>query len=154
MATKNGSIAGFLVLSLAAIGEFGCGGSGGGVTGPPPNPPTLQALSPNSSQEGGPAFTLSVVGSNFFPGATVQWNGSAMPTTVVNGNLVTGNVPASAVAAAGPDAVTVVNPSTDGGTSSPFDFAVPCVIPSPAPAAAQTTARVGAYYFDGWSGPL
>jgi hypothetical protein len=154
MATKNGSIAGFLVLSLAAIGEFGCGGSGGGVTGPPPNPPTVQALSPNSSQRGGPAFTLSVVGSNFLPGATVQWNGSAMPTTVVNGNLVTANIPASAVAAAGPDAVTVVNPSADGGTSSPLDFAVPCVIPSPAPAAAQTTARVGAYYFDGWSGPL
>jgi len=143
---------------LAAIGQFGCGGSGGGVTGdvtgPPPNPPMLQALSPNSSQQGGPAFTLSVVGSNFLSGATVQWNGSAMPTTVVNGNLVTANIPANAVAAASPDVVTVVNPAPGGGTSGPLDFAVPCVIPSPAPAAAQTKARVGAYYFDGWSGPL
>ena len=33
-------------------------------------------------------------------------------------------------------------------------FSVPCVIASPAPAASQTRARLGAYYFDGWSGPL
>ena len=150
MTSKRRSIAVFFWVSLAAIGQFGCGGSGGGVTGgvtgPPPNPPTLQALSPNSGQQGGPAFTLSVVGSNFLSGATVQWNGSAMPTTVVNGNLVTANIPANAVAAASPDAVTVVNPAPGGGTSGPLDFAVPCVIPSPAPAAAQTKARVGAYY--------
>jgi hypothetical protein len=155
MATRRGSVAALFLAFLGAINQFGCGGSGsGGITGPPPNPPTIAAISPNSSQQGGPAFTLSVVGSNFLSGATVQWNGSSMPTTVVSDSLVTANISASAVAAAGPDAVTVVNPAPGGGASSALSFAVPCVIASPAPAAAQTMARVGAYYFDGWSGPL
>lgn len=154
MAARRGSIATLVLASLSWVSQCGCGASGGGATGPPPNPPTIAAISPNSSEQGGPAFTLSVVGSNFLTGATVQWNGSSMPTTVVSDSLVTANIPASAVAAAGPDAVTVVNPSPDGGASSALNFAVPCVIASPAPAAAQTKARIGAYYFDGWSGPL
>lgn len=29
-----------------------------------------------------------------------------------------------------------------------------CALPSPGPASGQTLARLGAYYFDGWSGPL
>jgi Glycosyltransferase WbsX len=145
-----------LVLALSvAISLFGCGGGGGGSTGPPPNPvPTVEALSPNSSQQGGPAFTLSVVGSNFISGSSVHWNNSNLPATVISSSLLTASVPAAAVAAAGPDTVTVINPAPGGGTSNSLSFAVPCVIAPPAPGSTQTRARLGAYYFDGWSGPL
>jgi IPT/TIG domain len=41
-----------------------------------PSAPTLSSLSPNSTNAGGPAFTLTVNGSGFVSGATVLWNGS------------------------------------------------------------------------------
>ena len=112
------------------------------------------ALSPNSSTLGGPAFTLSVVGSNLLPSSTVQWDGDNLQTTFVSSELVTAAVPATRLSPPGPDAVTVVNPAPGGGTSNSLNFAVPCVIPAPAPPSTQTRARLGAYYFDGWSSPL
>lgn len=157
-----------LMLSCAATLLTSCGGGGNSTsqqstTSTPtptatPNPmPQIAAISPNSSEQGDPAFTLSVVGSNFISSSVVNWNGTAIaPTTVVNSSLLTIDVPASTVAAPGPDSVTVVNPSPGGGTSSSSTFSVPCPISGPAssPAANQTRAQVGAYYFDGWSGPL
>jgi hypothetical protein len=95
-----------------------------------------------------------VVGSNFISDSSVQWKGSSLPTTFVSNGLLTAAVPAGAIAAPGPDAVAVVNPAPGGGASAMLNFAVPCVIPSSAPASGQTSARLGAYYFDGWSGPL
>jgi hypothetical protein len=154
MATRRGST----LIAMTFLGTttlLSCGGGGGSGFSGPPNPiPAIDALSPNSSQPGGPSFTLSVVGSNFVSGASVQWNGSALPTSFVSAALITASVPASAVVSAGPDSVTVVNPAPGGGTSAASSFAIPCVIPPPATASHQTSARVGAYYFDGWSGPL
>src|ERR1700687_5640456 len=140
------------VLSFVILSA--CGGGGGGSSGPPNPVPAIQALSPNSSQKGGPAFNLSVIGSNFVSGSSVQWNGTSLPTVVAGSALLTADVPATDVAGPGPDAVTVVNPGPGGGTSNAMSIAVPCVIASPTVASAQTKARVGAYYFDGWSGPL
>jgi hypothetical protein len=141
---------------LAAMSLFGCGG--GSISSPPPAPPnpvpSVAAISPNSSEQGGPGFTLSVVGSNFVPSATIHWNGVGLQTTFVNTLLVTTDVPASAVAGPGPDTIKVSNPAPGGGVSNSLDFAVPCVIAPPAPGATQTRARVSAYYFDGWAGPL
>lgn len=94
---------------------------------------------------------MSVVGSNFDSTSTVAWNGNNQPTTFVNANLITAAIPASEVATPGPDSVTVAN---QGSVSTTFPFTVPCVIPAPSPASSQTKARLGAYYFDGWSGPL
>jgi hypothetical protein len=146
-----------ILVVLAAQCLLGCGGGSSNSTSPPPqmNPvPAVEALSPNSSQQGNALFTLSVVGSNFISSSSIRWNAQTMPTTFVSSSLVTTEIPASAVATAGPDTVTVVNPAPGGGTSRALTFAVPCVIASPAPAADQTRARLGAYYFDGWSGPL
>jgi hypothetical protein len=140
---------------LLGIGLSGCGGSGGSQNGGPPNPvATVAAISPNSSEQAGPGFTLSVVGTNFITGSQVQWNGAAVPTTWVNTMLVTAEIPASAVATAQADSVTVFNPTPGGGTSKALTFTVPCPIPAPAAASTQSKARFGAYYFDGWTGPL
>ena len=159
MAPRQRSRATPVLVLLGTMSLLGCGGGNSGgpgntSTGPSNPVPSIAAISPNSSQQGGPAFTLSVVGSNFISSSTIQWNGNSLATTFVSDALLTAEVGATAIAGSGPDAVTVVNPSPGGGASTALNFAVPCVIPSSAPAAAQTSARVGAYYFDGWSGPL
>jgi hypothetical protein len=115
--------------------------------------PTIEALSPNSAKLRGSAFTLSVVGTHFVPGSAVQWNGSTLATTFASSKLVTAEVPADALSDPANDMVTVVNPDS-GGISNSLTFTVPCVIPPPSRASTQTKARLGAYYFDGWSGPL
>jgi IPT/TIG domain-containing protein len=141
------------VMSGCGGGNTGGGGGtgGGGFTNPVPS---IAAVSPNSSEQGGPGFTLSVVGSNFVAGSAINWNASKLPTTFVSNQLITANVPAGLLSSAGPAAVTVVNPVPGGGTSNSMDFAVPCVIAATAPTSGQTRARLGAFYFDGWTGPL
>ena len=142
----------WLVVVLSAVTFQACGGGYIAPPSPPSGPtPGLQAISPNSSEQGGPAFTLSLVGSNFLPNSTARWNGTDLPTTFVNSSLLTAQVSASTLTSAGPDSITVANSSA---TSNVMNFAVPCVIDPSGPAAAQNKARVGAYYFDGWSGPL
>lgn len=156
---KKCAIAVLIGVAVGA-GIYGCGSTAPTVS-PTPNrtptsnpAPSIAALSPNSSKQGGPGFTLSVVGSNFVPGATIQWNSVGLQTTVVSPLVVAADVPVSAVSGPGPDTITVSNPAPGGGVSNSLNFAVPCVIATPAPASTQTRARLGAYYFDGWSGPL
>lgn len=149
----------FSFIILVNLSLIGCGGSSGNnnMNSPPPPPPstpvpTIAAISPNGSEQSGPALTLSVVGSNFLSSSLVQWNGSSLSTTFVTNELLTAAVPASSLTAAGSQNITVVNPGA--AASNSMSFAVPCEIPSPTAAAGQTKARLGAYYFDGWSGPL
>lgn len=144
------------LLSHAAIlGSLSiCTACGGGTSAAPGHSgptPTVAAISPNSSTQGGPGFTLSVVGSNFTASSVIQWHGAAQPTTFVNNNLLTAAIAAGQVAAPGPDEISVVD---SGATSNALDFTVPCVIPPQGGSSQQTRARLGAYYFDGWSGPL
>ena len=115
--------------------------------------PVVEAISPISAMRGGGAFTLSVVGSHFVRGSIVQWNASDLPTTFVSSKLITAAVPADALSESGDDVVSVMNPD-GGGVSNSLTFTVPCVIPPPSGASSQNRARLGAYYFDGWAGPL
>jgi len=113
--------------------------------------PTITAISPNTAAWNGPAFTLTVNGSGFVSGSTVLWNGYPRTTTFVSSSELTAQIPATDTLAAGTQAITATNLS---GTSSSLPLTVPCVLASPGPASTQTVARLGAYYFDGWSGPL
>src|SRR5262249_28666005 len=59
-----------------------------------PNPvPTLTSLSPNSIPAGSAAFILTVNGTDFAPGAVVNWNGSPRVTTFVSGTEGHAQVP-------------------------------------------------------------
>jgi glycosyl transferase family WbsX/IPT/TIG domain-containing protein len=127
----------------------GCGGGGTSSSGN--SSPSITSISPTSTEWNGPAFTLTVNGSAFASDTTVRWNGNERPTTFVSANQVTAQIPATDTLASGTDEITVV---TSGGTSSSAPFTVPCVLASAGPASTQTVARLGAYYFDGWSGPL
>src|SRR5689334_4514691 len=107
----------WLVVVLSALTFQACGGASNSPPPPPPPVnPTLQAISPNSSYQGGPAFTLSLVGSNFVANSTARWNGTDLQTSFINSSLLEAQVPASAVATAAPDSITVANPG--GGTSN------------------------------------
>jgi hypothetical protein len=141
-------------LSMTNLLARGQSNGGSAASAPGANPsPVIEALSPNSGTREGRAFNLSVVGSHFISGSTVQWNASNLQTTFVSNKLVTAAVPVSALSNSGDDIVTVINPDSSGSSNSRI-FTVPCVIAPPSPAVAQTRARLGAYYFDGWSGAL
>ncbi|MGA8741751.1 MAG: hypothetical protein WB561_11260 [Terracidiphilus sp.] len=99
----------------------------------PPNPiPTISSLSPSSATEGGPAFTLTVTGTQFISTSQVLWNSSAVTTTYVSGTSLTAQIPASDVASAGTANVTVQTPAPGGGTSAAVVFAINAP-PNPVP---------------------
>lgn len=71
-------------------------------------------------------ITLNVTGLNFVYGDVVRWNGVDMPTTFLNGNTLAVTTTASSIPQCGPINVTVFNPGTDGGSSTPFGFSLNC----------------------------
>jgi uncharacterized protein (TIGR03437 family) len=86
--------------------------------------PTITTLSPASAVAGSAAFTLTVNGTGFVQGATVQWNGASRTTSYVGATQLTASIAAADVAAAGVANVTVVNPTPGGGTSNAVSFSI------------------------------
>jgi hypothetical protein len=80
---------------------------------------TTGGLDPSSAVTGSASFLLSVTGSNFFSGSTVQWSVGSTPTILstsfISSTQLSAVVPASLLAAAGSAFITVINP---GGVSS------------------------------------
>lgn len=69
-------------------------------------------------------FRLSVRGVGFAPGAVLQWNDLARPTTFVSGTLLTAMIPASDTAKPGTALLKVINPNPDGAASNVVFFIV------------------------------
>jgi 6-phosphogluconolactonase len=84
---------------------------------------TISLLAPSCAPAGEP-LQLSVVGTNFMASSVVRWNGSDRPTTMDASNSLVAQISASDVATAGTAAITVFNPGTGGGTSSPSTFTI------------------------------
>ncbi len=109
-----------------------------------PNPvPTLTSMSPSAIAAGSAAFTLTVNGTNFVPGAVVNWNGSPRTTTFVNDMQVTAEITAADVATQGPASVTVVNPAPGGGLSNALTFTVNP--PNPLPVLTSLTPNIATF---------
>jgi len=86
--------------------------------------PTINGpVAPQAVIPGSAAFTLTVRGAGFVPGAAVNWNGTARNTTFVSAGELQAQILASDVAAPGGALVTVTNPPPGGGFSS-SSFAV------------------------------
>ncbi len=101
---------------------------------PPPNPvPAVTSLSPATAVSGGAAFILTVTGTNFVPGATVQWNGSNRSTTFVSATQLTAAITASDIASAGTAQVSVFNPAPGGGASNALTFTIAAAVSNPTP---------------------
>jgi hypothetical protein len=90
--------------------------------------PSLSSISPASASAGSAAFTLTVTGTNFVNGSTINWNGSALTTTFVSATSLTASVSSSLVAAAGSASVTVVTAAPGGGTSTAQAFTINPVV--------------------------
>ena len=86
--------------------------------------PILTSLSPQSIAGGGPAFTLTVTGSKFFPASTVRWSGADRPTTYVSATQLKATIDAADIALKGTFPVTVFNPAPGGGASPAIGFPV------------------------------
>ena len=104
--------------------------------------PAISGLSPASAAPNGAAFTLTVNGTSFVSGATVDWNGTALTTNFVSATQLTASVPASLITSAGMATVTVVNPGavTSGGVGFPIQSgpAATAVSPGTGDGASQT----------------
>jgi hypothetical protein len=77
--------------------------------------PVVGALVPASTNAGGPAFTLTLVGSGFTAGSIVTFKSSVVSSAFVSQTQLQAAIPASAIAVAGTPFVTVANP---GGNPS------------------------------------
>jgi len=84
--------------------------------------PTISSISPTSATAGGAAFTLTVNGTNFVNGATVNFgtNGALTPSSITSTQIQV-TVPATDIASAGTKAVTV---TSGGATSNSVNFTV------------------------------
>jgi FG-GAP-like repeat/Putative Ig domain/FG-GAP repeat len=89
-----------------------------------PVPFLNQPLVPTAVAPGGPAFTLSVSGTGFVSGATIDFNSVPLTTAFVDSEHLTALVPATNVATAKTASVTVVNPAPGGGSSNVVYFQV------------------------------
>jgi trimeric autotransporter adhesin len=126
------------ISSLLLSVFIGCGGGGGNNGGGnnlpnqnPSNPtPVVSGISPNSSLAGSAATQVTVSGSGFVSGSTVQWNSTSRPTTFVSSTDLQVTATVADLASAGVAQVAVVNPSPGGGTSATMTF----TINNPAPA--------------------
>jgi len=80
--------------------------------------PAVSSVSPLSVIAGDPGYTLTVDGSGFAPGSTIQWNGANRTTTYVSLTRLTASISAADISAAGTASVSVVNPGPGGGPSN------------------------------------
>ncbi|HEY1757054.1 MAG TPA: protease pro-enzyme activation domain-containing protein [Bryobacteraceae bacterium] len=92
---------------------------------------TITTVSPSSAAAGGPAFTLTVNGSNFVPSAVVQWDGIALPTKMVSETQLTATVGASLIGMAGTTAITISSGATITGPLYFTEFAAPLTFSDP-----------------------
>jgi hypothetical protein len=86
-------------VSLAAIGDD-------------PVPFINDPLVPASVAPGEPGFVLTVNGTGFTSGATVDWNGVPLATTFVSAEELKATVPATNLASPGTGSITAVNPGS------------------------------------------
>ena len=100
-------------------------------------PPAITSLVPSSRTAGATGFTLTVNGTTFDSGSTVQWNGAAIPTTFVSATQLTAQVSASLIASPGSVNVTVAPAS--GTVSAPAVFTI---LPAPVLTSINPTSAV------------
>lgn len=123
-----------LVVVLIAI-TLACGYGSKNYNTTPGAVPAISQLSPDSTNAGTAAFTMTVNGNNFATNANVNWNGVAQRTTYVTGSQLMVAIPAAMISNSGTAQITVTNPASNsngpygmGGalaqTSQPVTFTI------------------------------
>lgn len=102
--------------------------------------PVADSITPDSAFAGGPAFVLTVNGSDFASNAVVRWNGSDRVTQFITPNELRAQITQADIAAEGTATVTVFNPAPAGGTSQGITFTIEPPPPdNPVPVATALT---------------
>src|ERR1017187_4158007 len=103
--------------------SFPIGRASGGFL-PSDTTPSITSITPDSVAAGSSGVTLTLTGANFAPGATLNFNGAALPSVFVSTSKITAMLPAGDLTTGGTFPITVTNPGPNGGTSPGFDFKV------------------------------
>lgn len=119
---KLTAVSWLLLLIVSCSKSDSTAGNGGGTSTNPT--PVLSSISPNTTVAGGASFILTVSGSGFINGSTVNWNGAAYTTVFVSTTQLSAVFPASSIILAGTVPVTVFTPTPGGGTSNAINFIV------------------------------
>src|SRR6185436_7039555 len=114
------------------------------VAAPGQNPvPAITSLSPAYATAGANgALTLTILGSNFVPGAQAQWNGEDRPTTFISEGEVRMAVSGADLITAQVASVQVINPGPGGGPSNVVGFRIGAPGTNPLPALTRVAAIV------------
>ncbi|HYB94556.1 MAG TPA: S8 family serine peptidase [Vicinamibacterales bacterium] len=80
--------------------------------------PVLSSVSPSSIASGSTSISVTLAGTSFVPGSQARVNGAARSTTYVSATSLIVGITAADRALPGTLAITVVNPTPGGGTSS------------------------------------
>ncbi len=83
-----------------------------------PGSPSITSVSPDSLPAGGEGFTLTINGTGFVQGSVAQFNGQSRATMFVSTTQLTVAIPASDIATAFTNGITVVNPGSGGGSGA------------------------------------
>lgn len=122
-----------LLAVIALLGFLGCNPVFGLEPTEPLQPPAITGISPNSATVCGPAFTLTVSGTNFDMASVVQWNGADRDTAFVSATELTAAIPAEDIADLAPGqgqkTVNVTVESSYGDTSNSQTFTVNFGVP-------------------------
>ncbi len=86
--------------------------------------PELTSLSPAGATIGHAQLVLTVNGSGFLPGSTIEWNGAGLSTVYVNSSRLQALIPASDLSAGGDFSITVADPAPGTGVSNAQTFTV------------------------------
>lgn len=107
-----------MAMALVAV-TAACGGYNNNMGGA--GAPVLMTLAPNMTPAGGTTFTLTVNGSGFGTDSMVYWNGTPQVSSYASGGMVTAQITAADIMAAGMVPVYV---RTAGKNSNIVDFTV------------------------------
>src|SRR5262249_7565158 len=112
------AVTGFLLFNIAAANA---------------QTPTIASITPATALAGGPAFKITVTGTNYGSTSVVRWNGSDRVTNLSTPSSTTAleaAITAADIAAPGTAQVTVFNPGPAGGqTSNIVTFTITGVAP-------------------------
>ncbi|MBI5282572.1 MAG: hypothetical protein HY858_12885 [Candidatus Solibacter usitatus] len=89
-----------------------------------PGPPVLTAVFPTGATVGSAAVTVTLTGSNFYPGSTVTAGSTTLVANLLGPSALQAAIPASLMATAGTVLLKVTNPNPGGGVSATQSFTV------------------------------
>jgi hypothetical protein len=82
--------------------------------------PTVTLLAPNAAPQGSPDTTITIIGTNFYSGSTVQCGSTQLTPQYLGSTQLLATLPAALLTTPGPVTITVTNPNSGGSSSAVF----------------------------------